>query len=267
MSVRVRNNVHLAGDGAVTMVFVHGFGCNQTMWRLLAPAFQDRYRTLTYDLVGSGESDLRAYDRDKYASLHGHADDLAEIIATCPGPVVLVGHSVGATIALLAANRLPERVLAQVMIGPSPGYINDGDYRGGFDRDEMLALLDAMEADFLGWSMKVAPLIMGAPSQPELSAELVRSFCRNDPAIARHYARVTFLSDHRADLADCAVPTLVLQCSDDPIVPREMGGYLLRHLRDSELRVIANIGHCAHLSAPGPSGQVIEAYLARLRAR
>jgi sigma-B regulation protein RsbQ len=264
MSVRVRNNVQLAGDGPSTMVFIHGFGCDQTMWRLLAPVFQRRYRTLTYDLVGSGESDLRAYDRNKYATLHGHADDLLDILGTCNGPVVLVGHSVGATIALLAANRMPERIKAHVMVGPSPCYINDGDYVGGFDREAMLALLDTMEADFLGWSTKVAPMIMGAPSQPALSAELARRFQRNDPTIARHFARVTFLSDHRDDLPGCGVPSLILQCSDDLIVPRAVGSYLQRRLRGSTLRVVDNIGHCPHLSAPEASVRAIEEFLARL---
>ena len=266
MSVRVRNNVHLAGDGPATMVFVHGYGCDQTMWRLLAPVFRERYRTLTYDLTGCGESDLRAYDRDKYATLHGHVDDLLEILDTCSGPVVLVGHSVGATIALLAANRAPQWVKGHVMVGPSPCYVNDGDYIGGFNREDMDTLLETMDASFLKWSEKVAPMIMGAPNQPELSAELVRRFCRNDPTIARHFARVTFLSDHRADLADCGVPSLILQCSDDLIVPREVGDYLLRHLRGSMLRTIDNVGHCPHLSAPGASVRAIEEFLGSLPA-
>jgi sigma-B regulation protein RsbQ len=264
MSVRVRNNVHLAGAGPATLVFLHGFGCDQTMWRLLAPVLGARYRTITYDLTGSGGSDLRAYDRRRHATLHGHAEDLLEIIATTDGPVVLVGHSVGATIALLAANAAPGRIQAHIMVGPSPCYINDGDYVGGFNREDMAALLESMGDSLLGWSMKVAPMIMGAPNQPELSTELVRAFCRNDPTIARHFARITFLSDHRGDLARSSIPALILQCSDDLIVPREVGDYLLRHLPHSSLRIIDNVGHCPHLSAPGASMRAIDDFLDKL---
>ena len=265
MSVRKRNNVKVAGAGPATMVFAHGFGCDQTMWRFLAPAFQDRFRTITFDLVGSGGSDLRAYDRHKYDTLHGHADDLLEIVDVCAGgPVVFVGHSVSAMIGLLAANRAPDLFTAQIMVGPSPCFVNDGDYVGGFNAEDLEALLDKMEASFLHWSAQVAPMIMGAPNQPELGEELVRSFSSNEPAIARHFARVTFLADHRADLAHSKVPALILQCTDDLIVPREVGDYLLRHLPGSTLALIDNVGHCPHMSAPGASTEAIEAFLAGL---
>ena len=265
MSVQFRNNVHMTGAGPTTMVFAHGYGCDQNMWRLLVPAFHDRFRIITFDLVGSGNSDLSAYDRKKYGTLHGYADDLLEIIDTCAaGPVVFVGHSVSAMIGLLATIKAPERFLAQVMVGPSPCFINDGDYVGGFNREDIDVLLAKMEENFLNWALDVAPMIMGAPTRPDLRAELTRSFCRNDPAIAKHFARVTFLSDHRADLARSTVPALILQCSDDLIVPREVGEYMHRHMPDSMLRVIDNVGHCPHLSAPSASAHMIKAYLERL---
>jgi len=264
MSVRFRNNVHVTGSGPATMIFVHGFGCDQTMWRFIAPAFEERFRVVTYDLVGCGASDLQAYDRDKYATLHGHADDLLDIIDACAhGPVVAVGHSVGAMIGMLATIKATERFSAQVMVSPSPCFLNDGDYIGGFNRDEMEMLLATMEDNFLGWSMKIAPLIMGAPNQPALSSELARRFCRNDAAIMRHFAHVTFLADHRADLPRSSVPALVLQCSDDLLVPHEVGPYLLHHLPNSRLRIVGNVGHCPHMSAPSASFMEIDAFLAQ----
>jgi sigma-B regulation protein RsbQ len=265
MSVQIRHHVHTTGEGAATMVFIHGFGCDQTMWRFLAPAYEDRFRVLTWDLAGCGQSDLSAYDRNKYASLHGHAADLLEVVdaAAGAGPVVLVGHSVGATIAMLAAIEAPQRFAAQIMVGPSPCYINDGDYVGGFNREDIDGLLDTMDANYLGWSRKVAPMIMGAPNQPALGEELVDRFCRNDPEIARHFARVTFYSDHRADVPRSQVPALILQCSDDLIAPRQVGDWLQRHLPRSTLRVIRNVGHCPHMSAPTESSRVIDGFLAQ----
>jgi sigma-B regulation protein RsbQ len=264
MSVRIRNNVRTAGSGAATMVFSHGFGCDQTMWRFLAPAFAERFRTLTFDLVGSGRSDLTAYDRDKYATLHGYADDLIDILDECAtGPVVFVGHSVSTMIGLLATIKAPDRFLAQVMVGPSPCYINQDDYVGGFAREDIDELLETMEANYLGWSSNLAPAIMGAPNQPELGEELTASFCRNDPDIAKHFARATFLSDHRDDVARSTVPALILQCSDDLVAPRAVGDYLHRHLANSTLNVIENVGHCPHMSAPTESSRAIDAFLAR----
>ena len=263
MSVMTRNNVHVAGNGAATMVFAHGFGCDQTMWRFLVPAFSERFRTITFDLVGSGGSDLNAYDRSKYGTLHGYADDLLEILDACAtGPVVFVGHSVSSMIGLLATIKAPDRFVAQVMVGPSPCYINDGDYIGGFNRDDIDELLETLEANYLGWSSSMAPVIMGAPNQPGLSEELTNSFCRNNPEIAKHFARVTFLSDHRADVALSRVPALILQCSDDLIAPRSVGDYLHRHLPKSTLHVIENVGHCPHMSAPTESSRAIDAFLA-----
>ncbi len=265
MDIQQRNNVHVVGTGAVTMVFAHGFGCDQHMWRLLAPQFEDRFRVLTFDLVGSGNSDLAAYDVQKYASLHGYVADLLEIIdAFAQGPVIFVGHSVSSMIGLLATIASPERFAAQIMIGPSPCYVNDADYTGGFMREDIDELLATVESNYLGWSSAMAPAIMGAPQQPELSVELTNSFCRTDPDIAKHFARVTFLSDHRADLPKSQVPALILQCSDDLIAPMSVGEYMHRMLPRSTLSVIENVGHCPHLSAPSASSAAMEAFLASL---
>jgi sigma-B regulation protein RsbQ len=263
MSVKLRNNVHVEGSGSSTLFFAHGFGCDQNMWRLLAPAYAGRYRTVLFDLVGSGASDLTAYDAGKYASLDGHANDVLEIVREFGrGPAIFVGHSVSAMIGMLANLKEPSHFTAQIMIGPSPCYINDGDYTGGFTRGDIESLLDTLDSNYLGWSSTMAPKIMGAPEQPELGEELTNSFCRTDPTIAKQFARVTFLSDVRASLPKLTVPTLVLQCNDDLIAPVSVGEYMCRVLPRATLSVIDNVGHCPHLSAPGASAAAIDRFLA-----
>lgn len=257
MALRERHNIHIVGNGPTDMIMAHGYGCDQNMWRLITPAFEKDYRIILYDLVGSGRSDLTAYDKAKYGSLDGHARDLLAIAAELTRrPAVFVGHSVSAMIGLLAGVANASAFSTHVMIGPSPCYINDGDYVGGFSRADIESLLDTLDSNYLGWASAMAPKIMGAPEQPQLSEELTNSFCRTDPEIAKHFARVTFTSDNRADLPKLKEPTLLLQCSDDIIAPRSVGDYLHRHLPQSTLKVIDNIGHCPHLSAPD---QIIDA--------
>lgn len=244
------------------MVFSHGFGCDQSMWRFVAPTFENRYRTVLFDLVGSGGSDLASYDYEKYGTLHGYAADILELIdAFATGPVIFVGHSVSTMIGMLAAIEAPERFAANVMIGPSPSFINDGDYIGGFCRADIDELLETLENNFLGWSSTMAPAIMGAPDQPHLREELTNSFCRTDPAIAKHFARVTFLSDYRADLPRVSTPTLIVQSDDDLLAPVCVGEYMHRQIAGSKLAIVRNIGHCPHLSAPSASVDAIESFL------
>jgi len=261
MSILHRNNVHVLGKGP-PMVFVHGFGCDQNMWRLVAPRFAATHQVILLDLVGCGGSDLAAYDPEKYASLDGYAADVCEVLAELTSaPAVCVGHSVSAMIGMLANLRSPDQFLAQAMIGPSPCYIDDGDYVGGFTRADIAALLETLEANYLGWSSNMAPAIMGAPDQPALAEELANSFCRTDPEIARRFARVTFLSDLRPQLPRLQAPTLVLQCSDDLIAPRPVGDYLRKAIPNCTLRIVENVGHCPHLSAPAPTIQALEQFL------
>jgi sigma-B regulation protein RsbQ len=265
MSVQYRNNVRCYGEGPATIVFVHGYGCDQQMWRFIYPSFIGRYKVVLLDLVGSGGSDLSAYDREKYGSLHGHAEDVLDVINLyAKAPAVFVGHSVSAMIGMLASIISPEKFAAQIMVGPSASYINDGDYVGGYNPEDIDGLLKLMEIDYDGWLKRMAPVIMGAPTQPVLSKELLASFERNDPEIARHFARVTFTADHRADVARSTVPALILQCSDDLIAPREVGDFLHQHLANSRLAVINNIGHCPHLSSPSASTDVINDYLSQI---
>jgi sigma-B regulation protein RsbQ len=265
MSVAQRNNVHVSGAGPATIVFAHGFGCDQNMWRLLAPQYGARFRVVTFDLVGSGGSDLGAYDRDKYNSLGGYADDVVDIVREFgEGPVILVGHSVSAMIGLLAALRAPGAIAAHVMVGPSPCYINDGDYVGGFTREDIDGLLDMLESNYLGWASNMAPAIMGAPDRPELGVELTESFCRTDPEIAKQFARVTFLSDNRADLARLQEPALIIQSKEDFIAPVAVGEYMRQALPRATLEIVDNVGHCPHLSAPSASAAAIDRFLATL---
>ena len=245
-----RNNVTMRGEGR-PIVFAHGFGCSQDMWRVVAPHFVDDHRVVLFDHVGAGASDLSAYRPGKYDSLEGYAGDLVEILEQLDlRDVVFVGHSVGAIIGLLAANRDPSRFGSLVLVGPSPRYVDNDDYTGGFSQADIDALLDGLDANYFGWSETIAPVIMGAPDQPELAEELNDSFCRTDPSIARHFARVTFLSDNRRDLAEVTVPTLVIQSSDDVIAPVAVGRYVAAQIPDSELVIVPVTGHCAHLSAP-----------------
>ena len=244
------------------MLFAHGFGCDQHMWRLVTPAFADRYRIVSFDHVGAGGSDLSAYDPQRYSTLDGYAED---VLAICREldltGVVFVGHSVSAMIGVLAAIREPDRFAALVMIGPSPRYIDDAAYAGGFSAADIDELLASLDSNYLGWSGAMAPVIMGNPGRPELATELTNSFCRTDPDIAKRFARVTFLSDNRADLAKVPVRSLVLQCSDDVIAPRSVGEYVHRELPDSELVLLAATGHCPNLSAPAETVAAIEAFL------
>jgi sigma-B regulation protein RsbQ len=244
------------------MMFSHGFGCDQNMWRLVAPAFEQTHRVVLFDHVGAGGSDLSVYSKSKYASLQGYADDVLEICAELGlRDVVFVGHSVSAMIGILAAIREPERFAKLVLVGPSPRYVDDEGYVGGFTRSDIEGLLDSLDDNYLGWSTTMAPAIMGNPDHPELGKELANSFCRTDPQIARDFARVTFLSDNRADLRRLETPSLILQCTADVIAPLAVGEYLKRPLRDSKLLVMKATGHCPNLSAPAETIAAIEAFV------
>ncbi len=262
MDLHARNNINIIGNGETVIVLAHGFGCDQNMWRFITPAFVETYTLVLFDLVGSGKSDLGAYDYQKYASLDGYADDLLEIIeAVTDKPVIFFGHSVSAMIGLLACNQQPEKFSSQIMFAPSPCYVNDGDYVGGFTQQDIDELCDTIDSNYLGWSSAMAPAIMGAPEQPELGEELSNSFCRTDPKIARHFARVTFLSDHRNELPKCEVPSLILQCDDDFIAPCSVGQYMLNAMPKAEISIFENVGHCPHMSSPQSCLNAIKRFL------
>lgn len=258
-----RNNVRVSGrpDGQ-PIVFAHGFGCDQHMWRFVAPAFEDTFRVVLFDHVGMGGSDLSAYDADRYSSLGGYAADVNEVVTALDlHEVVFVGHSVSSMIGMLATLDARDRYDKLVMVGPSPRYIDDASYVGGFSAEDIGELLESLDGNYLGWSSAMAPVIMGTPDRPELGEELAESFCRTDPEIARRFAAVTFLSDNRADLAKVEVPTLVLQCSQDAIAPVEVGEYVHRAIPGSTLVMLDAVGHCPNLSAPAETTAAISAFV------
>lgn len=244
------------------MLFAHGYGCDQNMWRFLAPRFEDEFKVVLFDHVGAGHSDLSAFDPERYASLAGYAADVLEICRDLELlDVIFVGHSVSAMIGVLAANKEPERFAKLVLVGPSPRYIDDDAYTGGFGESDIFELLESLESNYLGWSTTMAPVIMGNPDRPELGQELTASFCRTDPDIARHFARATFLSDNRTDLARVSTPTLVLQCSSDAIAPVAVGEYVRDAMPNAEMVLLDATGHCPHLSAPDATADAIDAFV------
>jgi sigma-B regulation protein RsbQ len=266
--VLTRNNVRVSGRGTQPMLFAHGFGCDQNMWRYVAPAFEDEYRVVLFDYVGSGKSDLGAYDADRYSRLDGYAQDVLDVVhALDLRDVVFVGHSVSSMVGVLAANQEPDRFARLVMVGPSPRYINDApDYVGGFERADIEGLLDMMDSNYIGWANFLAPAIIKNPDRPELGAELTESFCSTDPTIARRFAETTFFADNRQDLQALQVPALVMQCSDDMIAPPQVGEYVHRALPGSTLRVMKATGHCPHMSHPEETIGIIREYLHPVRA-
>lgn len=263
MSALTRNNVKVIGNGTRTIVFSHGFGCDQHMWRLITGSFEDDYQIVLFDHVGAGKSDLSAYDRAKYSTLEGYATDVLEICTELGlADVIFVGHSVSAMVGVIASLREPALFKSLILVGPSPRYINENGYVGGFTRSGVDDLLSFLETNHLGWSAAMAPLIMANLDRPELAEELQNSFCATDPEIARQFARVTFLSDNRADLANLTIPTLVLQCSEDVIAPLSVGEFCSRQIPDNKMVVLNATGHCPQLSAPDEVIAEIKKYLA-----
>jgi len=263
-SILRRNNVNVFGQGEQPLIFAHGFGCDQNMWRFVTPAFEHNFKIILFDYVGAGKSDRSAYNKERYASLNGYAQDVLEICAALNiRNSIFVGHSVSSMIGLLAALEQPNYFEKLIMVGPSPCYINDDGYFGGFDRKDIEGLLETMDKNYIGWSNFLAPNIMGNKDRPELGAELTESFCSTDPVIARQFAEATFFSDNRQDLMKLRTPSLILQCSDDIIAPLEVGDYLAKNLDNSTLRVMKATGHCPHMSAPAETIQRITEYLAR----
>ncbi|HEX2212057.1 MAG TPA: alpha/beta hydrolase [Mycobacterium sp.] len=259
MDVRTRNNVNIVGPvSAPTIMLAHGFGCDQLLWRLVVPELVSSYRIVLFDHVGSGAADPAAWDAQRYASLQGYAEDIVEIVTELDlHDVTFVGHSVASMMGVLAVATDPRRFARLVLLTPSPRYIDDGEYRGGFSASDIAELLESLESNYLGWSRTMAPVIMGAPERPELADELNDTFCRTDPECAAVFARATFLSDNRADLSRVSLPTLVVESEHDAIAPREVGAYVHRSIAGSTLVTLATTGHCPHLSAPKDTAKTI----------
>ncbi len=260
-----QHNISISGplDGQ-PILFAHGFGCDQNMWRYVAPRFEDEFRVVLFDHVGAGNSDLSVYDPQRYSSLSGYAED---VVAICTElelrDVIFIGHSVSAMIGVLAAAAAPERFAKLVMVGPSPRYLNDDDYVGGFSVDDIHDMLESLDSNYLGWSSAIAPVIMGRADRPELGEELTESFCRTDPSIARQFARVTFLSDNREDLPAVTTPTLVLQCANDVIAPVSVGEFVRDRMPNASMVLLNATGHCPNLSAPEETAAAINQFVRR----
>jgi sigma-B regulation protein RsbQ len=257
-----KNNITIQGTGSKSMFLVHGYGCDQNMWKFITPQFKEDYRIILIDLVGSGKSDENAYDYDKYSSLEGYADDIIEICdALNLKDICFVGHSVGAIIGLLAAVKRPALFEKLIMIGPSPRYINDAVYFGGFSQNDIDDLMETLDSNYLGWSSAMAPVIMGNPDRPELAAELEESFCQNNPEIAKHFAKVTFQGDNRSDLNKLTTDTLIIQSMEDAIASVKVGRYVHENIANSKFVILETTGHCPHLSDPNQTIEAIKKYL------
>ena len=244
------------------MLFAHGFGCDQNVWRFIIAEFQEKYKLITFDYVGSGKSDISSYNSEKYSDLNGYAQDILDICeALHLHDVVFIGHSVSCMTGALAAIKEPKYFSKLIFVGPSPCYINHDGYIGGFERSDIEALLDTMEKNYVGWANFMAPVIMQNDERPELSGELKENFCSIDPEIARQFAAVTFYSDNRKDLAELKLPTLVLQCTNDLIAPLEVGTYVHNCVPHSTLKIMKATGHCPHMSAPEETTAMINEYL------
>lgn len=262
ISTKKRNNVKIFGNGTQPMLFAHGYGCDQSMWRFVYPSFEEEYKVILFDHVGAGNSDHNFYSEDKYNSLEGYAEDILEICDELNlQDVILVGHSVSAMIAVLAGIEDPERFSHLILVSPSPRFINEEGYVGGFNKEDIDELMDALDSNYLGWSANIAPVIMGNPERSELGEELTNSFCRTNPEIAKHFARVTFLSDNREDLRRVKISTLVLQCSEDVLAPREVGEYVHKNIENSVFQLLEATGHCPNLSAPEETIAAMKKYL------
>jgi sigma-B regulation protein RsbQ len=262
VDLRARNNVRIAGaEHGPTIILAHGFGCDQHLWRLVEQRLAPKFRLILFDHVGCGASDPSAWDPQRYASLQGYVDDILALVRELDvRQAVFVGHSVAAMMGVLAVSADPSRFAKLVLLTPSPRYIDDEGYRGGFSGQDIEDLLDSLESNYLGWSRSMAPVIMGAPDRPELADELADTFCQNDPARAQVFARTTFLSDNRADLARVSVPTLIIDCAHDALAPPEVGAYVHRHIGDSRLVTLDTTGHCPQLSAPDATAQAIATF-------
>ena len=259
--VLARNNVNVSGSGT-PMLFAHGYGCDQNMWRHITPSFRATHKLVLFDHMGMGRSDASAFAPTKYQGLHAYADDMLEVCRALDlKDVVFVGHSVGAMIGILAAIEEPTRFAKLVLIGPSPRYIDEGEYVGGFSREALEALLEALCSDYVESSQQLAPMIMGNDDRPELSRELADSFCRTNPELARHFARITFMSDNRRALKNVRTLSLIVQCSYDAIAPLAVGRYVHEQIPNSQFVVMRATGHCPNLSAPEETIASIKAFL------
>lgn len=262
MNLQKKFAITRIGNGNRTLLFAHGYGCNQSMWRYLLPHYEKNFQIVLYDLLGCGDSQTEYYDFEKYSTLKGHANDILEIIEGFNlAPVIFVGHSVSSMTGMLAAIEKPDFFSHLVMVCPSPCFLNDGDYIGGFTEKDFEPLLESLDSNYLGWTSAITPVISNRPDKPEVAEELKNSFCRNDPEIAKHFAKVTFSADYRKEVSLCKTPTLVVQTTPDSLAPVSVGEFMHRNLQNSQLKILNTPGHCPHLSEPELLIQVMDEFI------
>ena len=263
MDALKRNNVHVIGEGERTFLLAHGFGCDQNMWQFLVPQLTGHGRLVLFDFVGSGRSDISAYSSERYSQLDGYARDVLEVMAHfADTPAVFVGHSVGASVGMIAADRQPELFSHLALVCPSPCFINDPpDYEGGFERSDLEELIDLMDQNYIGWAEYLAPLVAGADADQEIVGTLSGSFCSTDPIIARNFAMATFFSDQRALLPRIRQPSLILQSRTDTLAPVAVGRYMQQQIPNSHLVEVDAMGHCLHMTHPQQVSRALAQFL------
>lgn len=263
--VITRNNVTVHGTSKNVLMLAHGFGCDQRMWRFVLPALAEHFTVVLFDYVGSGKSELSSFSVDKYSTLEGYATDVLEIISELDyEKVVFCGHSVSCMIGLIASLRSPEKFSELIMICPSPCFINDlPEYEGGFEKTDLQELMNLMDKNYIGWAEYLAPLVLGASSSKKLIGELSGSFCSTDPIVAKTFAQATFFSDHRQQLPQCVIKTLIIQSESDSLAPVSVGRYIHDRIEESELKIVEVEGHCVHMTEPSLTAGLITEFLAR----
>ncbi len=259
-----RNNVKVTGSGKQTMIFAPGFGCDQTVWNSVSQSFEEDYQVVLFDYVGLGKSDLTFYDPAKYSKLSGYVEDVLDVCSALDvNNAILVGHSVGAMIGMLASLRKPEHFSHLVMIGPSACYLNDPpSYIGGFEKEDLLGLLDLMAKNYIGWANIFAATALNNPDCPDIEKDIEDRFCSTDPVIARHFAEACFFTDNRPNLSNVTMPALILQCANDIIAPVSAGEYMKECLPNSTIKYMDAIGHFPHMSHADETILLIRGYLA-----
>ncbi|WP_316806398.1 alpha/beta hydrolase [Pedobacter agri] len=250
-TILIRNNVKILGQGSQVIMFAHGFGCAQSSWKYITDAFLEDYRVILFDYVGSGQSDQNQYDYHKYSTLEGYACDVIDIIeALGLKDIIFVGHSVSSMIGMIAALQIPESFKKLIFIGPSPRYLNDRDYIGGFESADIESIFTQIAEDYVGWTKGISPAVMDKAEQPELADFLQECFEETEPSIALAFAMATFKADYRHQIKNLRVPSLTLQSSNDMMAPQSAGEYIHQNTRDNFLVVMKATGHFPHISEP-----------------
>ncbi|RUO67140.1 alpha/beta fold hydrolase [Idiomarina ramblicola] len=261
--IAIRNNVRIRGDGSKTLLFAHGFGCEQRIWEPVIKALPEGYKIVTFDYVGCGESDFSNYLSKRYQSLEGYAQDLIEIVQTLGlTDITLIAHSVSGSIASLAYPELAEKVTKIVMLNPSPRYIHDlPSYESGFSRSDVDELMVLMEQNFFQWAEYMSPKVMENNDNPKLADTLENYFIAGDAQLTRNFAKATFYSDVRDTLPNLKCPILILQAKADIVVPLQVSEYMAKKLSLAKLVVMDARGHYPQLSAPQLVAQHINEFV------